>query len=95
MVNDHQSPGSLGPYQGRGLLRLGCISNIVSLWADKATKVAADRDLHDLLQDGLGYRGCISLVESRRTCGLTCRRNGPHFRLGSRAEHHRAVGVRI
>lgn len=95
VVNDHQPPGPLGPHQGRRILRLGGIPDIVYLRADKPSKVAADRDLHDLLQDALGYRGRISFVAGRRTCGLTRRRNGPHLRLGARASHHRAVGIRI
>jgi hypothetical protein len=49
LVNDHQPPGPVGPHQGRGILRLGGIPDIVYLWADKAAKVAADRDLYDLL----------------------------------------------
>ena len=47
--NDHQPPGPVGPHQGRGILRLGGIPDIVYLWADAAAKVAADRDLYDLL----------------------------------------------
>lgn len=95
MVNDHQPPGPVGPHQGRGLLRLGGLPNIVYLWPDKAATVAADRDLHDLLQDALGYRGGLSLVAGRRTCGLTRRRNGPHFRLGPRDYFHRAMDLCI
>jgi hypothetical protein len=65
------------------------------LWTVAAAKVAADRDLHDLLQDALGYRGGLSLVAGRRACGLTRRRNGPHFHLGPGDNSHRAVGVCI
>ena len=49
VVNDHQPPGPVGSHQGRGILRLGGIPDIVYLRADKAAKMAADRDLHDLL----------------------------------------------
>ena len=36
MVNHHQPPGPVGPHQGRGILRLGGLPNIVYLWPDKA-----------------------------------------------------------
>lgn len=85
----------MGPHQGRGILRLGGIPDIVYLWADKAAKMAADRDLHDLLQDALGYRGRLSVVAGWRTGGLTRRRNGPHFLLGPHRGHLRAMDLCI
>src|SRR5258708_13034761 len=78
--NYHQPPGPLGPYQSRGVVRLGGISNVIDLWPDPAAKMVADCDLHDLLQDALGDRGRLSAVARRRARWLSRRRNDPSRR---------------
>src|SRR5258708_16097270 len=89
--NYHQPPGPLGPYQSRGVVRLGGISNVIDLWPDPAAKMVADCDFHDLLQDALGDRGRLSVVARRRVSRIARRRNGPRLRLVSGHHPHRAM----
>ena len=46
---NYLKPGPLGPHQGRGMVRLGGVPDIVYLRTVAAATLAPDRDLHDLL----------------------------------------------
>src|SRR5437016_1413355 len=92
---DHHPPGSVGSRQGRGLLRLGIILDLVCLRADSSAKNAADYDLYDRLQTALAHRRRLSLVAGKRTCRLTRRSNDPRVPLDSPADHRRPLEICI